>query len=72
MKYKFAYVDKGSYTIVIACKACPHWSAIQLDPIAALRTKADHDNRVHGVEPARAGHAEIEYRKRSGVSESIE
>lgn len=73
MKYRYAYVDPSAASFVVACKACGGaWSTIRFDPISARRAKAEHDNRVHGVEPARAAHAESEYQKRSGVSESTE
>lgn len=73
MKYRFAYVDSSAASFVVACVECgPAWSTIRFDASSARRAKADHDNRVHGVEPARAAHAENEYQKRSGVSQSIE
>jgi hypothetical protein len=73
MKYKYAYVDSSTASFVVACKECGGaWSTIRFDPVSALRAKADHDQRVHQVEPARAAHAEAEHQKRSGVSQSIE
>jgi len=57
MKYKYAYVDTSNVTVVVACKQCPHWSAVRLDQVSARKAKADHDTRVHGVEPARASDA---------------
>ena len=71
-RYKFAYVDPSIATVVVACKACPHWSAVRLDRPSAYRAKADHDQRVHGVEPARANHAGNQFDERSGVSRPME
>lgn len=65
MKYKFAYVDPSTATFVVACKSCNSWSTIRFDPISARRAKADHDVRVHGVEPARAADAEKSYIERN-------
>lgn len=66
MKYKYAYVDTSNVTVVVACKACPHWSAVRLDQVSARRAKADHDNRVHGVEPVRASEALNGYLEKNG------
>lgn len=66
MKYKYAYVDPSIATFVVACKSCgPAWSTIRFDPISARRAKADHDERVHQVEPARAADAEKRYTERN-------
>lgn len=71
MKYKYAYVDTTAHTFVIACKACGGaWSTMRFDPVSARRAKADHDQRVHGVEPARAAHALTEFQKRSAETDS--
>jgi len=73
MRYKYAYVDPSAASFVVACKACGGaWSTIRFDPVSARRAKADHDERVHNVEPARAAHAEKQYSDRSGVSRSME
>lgn len=57
MTYRFAYLDPSTLTVVVACRACPQWSVVRLDRPAAYRAKAAHDERVHGVEPARADNA---------------
>lgn len=67
MKYKYAFVDSSSVTVVIACKACPHWSAVRMDQVSARRAKADHDARVHGVAPSRAADALDGYVERNGA-----
>ena len=65
MKYKYAYVDSSVASFVVACKSCNSWSTIRFDPIAARRAKADHDERVHQVEPARAADAAKSYQERN-------
>jgi hypothetical protein len=66
MKYKYAYVDPSTATFVVACKDCgPNWSTIRFDPVSARRAKADHDARVHQVEPVRAARAEEKYVERN-------
>ncbi len=68
MSYRYAYVDPSLVTVVVACRSCPHWSAVRLDRATAYRAKADHDERVHGIEPARAANAATKFDKNSGVS----
>lgn len=71
MRYKYAYVDNSTATFVIACKACGGaWSTMRFDPVSARRAKADHDERVHGVESVRAQHALTEFQKRHPESDS--
>lgn len=72
MRYRYAFLDPTERTVVVACKACPHWSAVRLNRAEAYRVKADHDMRVHGVEEGRASHAGDEFDRISGVSQSIE
>lgn len=56
-QYRYAYVDLSLVTVVVACRSCHHWSDILSDRASAYRAKTDHDERVHGVEPARAAAA---------------